>query len=131
MPTRFSCQLARSIVLSAVKSHCLAPFSSAEKCSDQVPELCADIIPYTSYPNNVLGLRDEDDYKRLLERIDCAKSNCTDDDDKLRWGVCHMVFPRCLMGHQLHLCRSTCRGKRVFEAAVSFSAGGCTRRTAR
>ena len=115
----------------AMWSHWFMILFSAERCSDEVPELCADIIPYTSFPNKVLGLEDEDDYKRLLERIHCATSNCTD-NEKLRWGVCHMVFPRCLMGHHLHLCRRTCRGKPAIRASVSFNvAEKRTRRTVR
>ena len=78
----------------------------------EVPEECSDIIPYTSYPNKLLALESAEDYERLGDRIQKAAANCSD-GEKIRWGACHMMFPRCLMGHELYLCKDTCRGTLV------------------
>jgi hypothetical protein len=42
-----------------------------------------------------------------------------------KWGVCNMMFPRCLLGFELQLCQSTCLGSLVvtfccLEANESF-----------
>lgn len=75
-----------------------------------MPEECGDLIPYTSYPNTRLGLYEEDDYRQFVDMIKGAAANCTD-QEKIRWGVCNSVFPRCLKGFQLYMCRDVCEGK--------------------
>ena len=75
-----------------------------------MPDECRDLIPYTSYPNARLGLYERDDYEELIDMIRGATANCTD-QEKIRWGVCNSVFPRCLKGFPLYMCRDVCEGK--------------------
>ena len=81
-----------------------------ETCSSEVPDMCADIIPYTSYPNRRLRLFEKDAYEELLDEIKDAASKCKD-PEAIRWGVCNSVYPRCLMGHQMYLCKDVCIGE--------------------
>mgnify|MGYP001793232278 FL=1 len=38
--------------------------------------------------------------------------NCSAIDPSwARWGVCNIMFPRCLMGFELQLCKHTCYGR--------------------
>ena len=72
---------------------------------------CSDIIPYTSYPNEALGLYNRSDYESLSGRIMTAVNSSCSNHTMMRWGACNMLFPRCLMGYDLLLCRNTCLGK--------------------
>lgn len=83
---------------------------SMEQCSFDVPEECADIIPYTKYPNTLFELETDEDYREIADRIYKAAEDCSD-NETIRWGACHMLFPRCLLGHELHLCKDTCMGE--------------------
>ncbi|XP_067935633.1 low-density lipoprotein receptor-related protein 1B-like [Watersipora subatra] len=78
-----------------------------EKCSP-APEECKDIVPYTTYPNKIFELETEEDYLNFSTTIQKALANCTIDEFTAKWGVCNMMFPRCLMGFELQLCRNTC-----------------------
>ncbi|XP_067935639.1 low-density lipoprotein receptor-related protein 8-like [Watersipora subatra] len=78
-----------------------------EKCSP-APEECKDIVPYTTYPNKIFELETEEDYLNFSTTIQKALANCTIDELTAKWGVCNMMFPRCLMGFELQLCRNTC-----------------------
>ena len=85
---------------------------SEETCSDEVPAECAEFIPYTTYPNTLYGLNGTDEYTDFSDRITAALHNCTNVDPFwARWGVCNMMFPRCLLGFELQLCQETCLGK--------------------
>jgi hypothetical protein len=71
--------------------------------------MCADVIPYTRYPNRRLQLYEREDYEGLLTKIHESAANCSD-AETIRWGVCHSVFPRCLMGFEMYLCQDICVG---------------------
>ena len=87
-------------------------FFSSEKCSDQVPAECSDVVPYTTYPNSLFGLNGTAEYTDFSDRIESALRNCTNVDPFwTRWGVCNIMFPRCLLGYELQLCRETCLGE--------------------
>lgn len=76
-----------------------------------VPEECSDIISYTNYPNTVFNLNSTEEYTAFSDNITAALSNCTGLDPYWsRWDVCHMIFPRCIMGFELILCRQNCLG---------------------
>ncbi|KAF6017572.1 hypothetical protein EB796_024123 [Bugula neritina] len=80
------------------------------KCSAEVPAECAEFIPYTTYPNKLFNLTTEDEYGNFSASIEfILRNNCTDVDEYwATWGVCNMMFPRCLQGFELQLCRNTC-----------------------
>ena len=90
---------------------------SEQKCDAEVPPECADIVPYTSYPNERLGLKDEESYKNLSMAIKRAINESCGDHEMMRWGACNLVFPRCLLGWELQMCRRTCRST---EKDISF-----------
>lgn len=85
----------------------LLNINSDELCSP-APEECKDIVPYTTYPNKIFELETEEDYLNFSTTIQKALANCTIDELTAKWGVCNMMFPRCLMGFELQLCRNTC-----------------------
>lgn len=85
-------------------------FYSDEKCSDQVPNECNAIIPYTNYPNVLFGLADEREYQNLTETIRLAAQDCTLSESRLTWNLCNLLYPRCLLSYPLYLCRHTCLG---------------------
>ena len=90
-----------------------------DKCDANVPANCSDIIPYTTYPNDVFGLNSTEEYKAFGENITAALMTCTSvDEDVARWGVCNMMFPRCLLGFELQLCQESCMGKCVYCEGV-------------
>lgn len=92
---------------------------SEETCSDEVPAECAEFIPYTTYPNTLYGLNGTDEYTDFSDRITAALHNCTNVDPFwARWGVCNMMFPRCLLGFELQLCQETCLGKSTLRLPV-------------
>jgi hypothetical protein len=98
---------------------------SNNTCTDLVPEECADIIPYTSYPNTLFGLNNEEDYTNFTNTIKAAMSNCTMEEEWAHWGVCNIMFPRCLLGFDLQLCRNTCLGN--WPRLCIVTAGSFTR----
>ena len=73
---------------------------------------CKAVIGYTSYPNKRFNLSTEADYYNISSLIWQAAHEC-DDTDEVIAGACNIVFPRCLMGYSLELCRQSCLGKRV------------------
>lgn len=75
--------------------------------------MCEDLIPYTSYPNTRLGLHDKDDYEKLLSMVHTSAQNCSD-PETIRWGVCNSVFPRCLLGYPLYMCKDICMGEWLY-----------------
>ena len=84
-------------------------FFSNETCS--LPhEECRDIIPYTTYPNQLYELNTTEEYAAFNESIWMALDNCTMDPYFARWGVCTMMYPRCLQGWELQFCRQSCLG---------------------
>lgn len=84
------------------------PFNSEETCNSYVAEECADLIPYTTYPNTLFGINGTEEYHNFSNAIQQALQNCTMDEYWARWGVCNIMFPRCLQGWELQLCRDTC-----------------------
>lgn len=74
-----------------------------------MPDECKAAIGYTSYPNDKLGLYNADDYKNVSLRIWQAAQECKDPEEVVK-GACHVVYPRCLLGHSLYPCRETCLG---------------------
>lgn len=90
-------------------------------CSSEVPTECADIVPYTSYPNTLFGLNETVDYDNFARTLETALQNCTIDEFRARWGVCNIMFPRCLLGFELQLCRQTCLGKQSSSTLISQS----------
>lgn len=97
--------------VSPMSAYIFTLFCSNDTCTDQVPEECSDIVPYTSYPNKRFGLETEDDYVSFANNVSTALRNCTVDNATAHWGVCNMMFPRCLLGYDLHLCQYTCLGR--------------------
>lgn len=95
----------------------LSSFSQATCFTDMAPE-CKSIIPYTSYPNEPLGLYDEEAYRNVTADVWAAAYSCND-TEAIIWGACNAIYPRCLMGFPLHLCRQTCLGKRRRSAHLS------------
>lgn len=75
-----------------------------------MPEQCRHVIPYTSYPNELFGLDSEDQYKNMSAMITAASADCNN-TELIGWGACNMLFPRCLLGFPLYLCRETCLGE--------------------
>lgn len=82
---------------------------SEEKC-DITPEECKDIIPYTTLPNRLFGLNTEAEYLNFTHDVQMALQNCTMDEASAKWAVCNMMFPRCLLGWELQVCKKTCLG---------------------
>lgn len=82
-------------------------------CSSEVPQECAHYVPYTSYPNELFGLDSEEDYLNMSSMMEQAlrDSNCTGEHEEFTWGVCSILFPRCLLGFSLYPCRQSCLGK--------------------
>jgi hypothetical protein len=87
----------------------LVLFSEA-MCYTDMPAECKPVIPYTTYPNEPLQLFDEAAYRNLTERVWMAAQSCNN-TEAIVWGACNAIYPRCLLGHPLHLCRQTCLGK--------------------
>jgi len=80
-----------------------------EHCSNEVPAECADVVPYTTYPNKLFMLNGTAQYTQFSDNITAALMNCSGLDElSTRWGVCNIMFPRCLLGFELQLCRETC-----------------------
>ena len=85
-----------------------------EHCSNEVPAECADVVPYTTYPNKLLMLNGTEQYTQFSDNITAALMNCTGLDEYwTRWGVCNIMFPRCLLGFELQLCQETCFGDKL------------------
>lgn len=85
-------------------------FCSDEKCTPG-PEECRDIIPYTTIPNRLYGLNTTEEYENFATSIENAlRDNCTMDESDAKWGVCNMMFPRCLLGWELQFCQEACLG---------------------
>ena len=82
-------------------------------CSTEVPSMCRNYIPYVSYPNERFGLYNESDYYNVTaDLIETIEQSCNSSDQQsIQWGVCNMIFPRCLMGFPLYLCRESCLGE--------------------
>lgn len=95
---------------------------SEAACFTDMPEECKPIIPYTSYPNEPLGLYDEAAYRNLTAEVWMAVQSCNNTEEMI-WGACNVIYPRCLLGYQLFLCRQTCLGER---RALSHGAAGDT-----
>lgn len=86
--------------------------NSEEHCvKDVIPEECSGIIPYTTVPNELFNLTSAYEYGNFSEDIEMAMQNCSLDEDAAVWGVCNIMFPRCLAGYDLQLCRNSCLGK--------------------
>lgn len=75
---------------------------------------CKAIIGYTSYPNERFNLSSEADYHNISSKIWQAAHEC-DNTDEVIAGACRIVYPRCLMGYSLELCRQSCLGKNPNE----------------
>jgi len=67
-------------------------------------------VPYTSFPNERLGLMNEEDYLNVSSLMKEAIENCSRPDE-LAWGACNILFPRCLLGFDLYPCRDACLGE--------------------
>ena len=106
-----SAAAAKSVVARALTLLVCTFVCSDQLCSDDVPEECQHIIPYTSYPNRLFGLEDEEDYKNVTDMVMKAVEDYCNDTDTIGWGACNMLFPRCLLGFPLYLCRETCLGE--------------------
>jgi hypothetical protein len=78
-----------------------------------MPDECKAVIGYTSYPNEQLGLYSEDHYRNVSMRVWEAAQECRE-PEKVVQGACHVVYPRCLLGHTLYVCRQTCLGEYSF-----------------
>jgi hypothetical protein len=79
-------------------------------CFTDMPDVCKAIIPYTSYPNEPLQLFDEEAYVKISTEVWAAAHSCNN-TDAIIWGACNAIYPRCLLGFSLYLCRQTCLGK--------------------
>lgn len=76
-----------------------------------MPDVCKAVIPYTDYPNKRFDLFIEDDYYNISMKIHEAAQECEDPDEVIA-GACSIIYPRCLMGYTLEICRQSCLGKR-------------------
>ena len=79
-----------------------------------MPDVCKKIIGYTKYPNEHLNLFTEGDYYNITAEIWHAAEQCEDTDEVIA-GACHVVYPRCLMGYAVPLCRQACMGEYTEE----------------
>ena len=96
--------------LALMKNHIFV--YSEEKCTT-APKECGDIIPYTSETNKLFELETEADYMNFSNAIMNSLEECNMDSYIARWGVCNMMFPRCLLGWELQFCKWTCLGMNV------------------
>lgn len=71
---------------------------------------CKPYVDYASFPNPALGQMNASDYEMLAANVTAAAANCTD-AEAIYWGACNIVYPKCLLGSTLQLCRQTCYGK--------------------
>ena len=90
---------------------------SEEKCSS-APDECADIIPYTTYPNQLFELNSTEEYTNFSDAVRMSLEQCSIDPYMARWGACNMMFPRCLMGYELQFCRKSCLGKKFAHLLI-------------
>lgn len=79
-------------------------------------EECKAVIGFTSYPNERLGLDSAEEYYNVTMMAWRAAQQCEDADEVIA-GACHVIYPRCLMGYSLELCRRTCLGERRWLTA--------------
>ena len=89
---------------------------SGEICT-AAPDDCRDIIPYTTKTNKLYELETEEDYKNFSDAAIKALEQCTIDAYTARWGVCNMMFPRCLLGWELQFCRQSCLGNESINSS--------------
>ena len=92
---------------------------SDEKCYP-APKECDDIIPYTTHSNSLYGLNSTEDYMNFSMSVKQSLHNCTIDPFMARWAACNMIFPRCLLGWELQLCRQSCLGMNILDYIFSF-----------
>lgn len=78
-------------------------------CSAAALPECRDIVPYTSYAN---GSDDGQVYRERYMSIKMAAENCSDTEEII-FGACSVLFPRCVLGDPVYLCRQACMGKAV------------------
>lgn len=88
---------------------CFSCFSDSV-CHTEVPDDCKGIIPYVSYPNELLQLYDETEYYNRTAEVWKAAQSCNN-TDAIIWGACNAIYPRCLGGYPLYLCKETCLGE--------------------
>ena len=74
-----------------------------------MPDECKAVVHYTSHSDRKLALPDGEDFGNWTMAILRAARECEDPEEMVA-GACLAVFPRCLLGHPLQLCRRTCVG---------------------
>lgn len=75
-----------------------------------MPDECKGVIPYTSYPNEPLGLANEGDYVNVTTTVWMAAESCND-TQAIILGGCYAIYPRCINGVPVPLCQRNCLGK--------------------
>lgn len=67
-------------------------------------------MDHAKYPNPILEPMNETELMMMGERLKAAADNCSN-PEVVRWGACNIMYPKCLLGETLQLCRQTCLGK--------------------
>ena len=75
-----------------------------------MPLECAPYVEYATAPNKLFELMNETDYLEMGTMLKAAADNCSE-PEKLYWGACNILYPKCLLGETLPLCRETCLGE--------------------
>ena len=75
-----------------------------------MPDECKSVIPYTSYPNEPLGLYNESDFVNVTTAVWTAALSCND-TDAIILGGCYAIYPRCFNGVTVPLCQQSCLGR--------------------
>ena len=75
-----------------------------------MPDECKRVVHYTSRSGKKLALPEygEDSANATMAILRAARE-CEDPEEMVA-GACLAVYPRCLLGHSLPLCRRTCVG---------------------
>lgn len=64
-------------------------------------------MDYASFPNPLMG---STNYSQFEAKVKAAAESCTN-PEAIYWGACNIVYPKCLLGYTLQLCRHTCLGE--------------------